>query len=169
MIVSGANLYLQPTDVSRAEQLFSKAAVVVCQLEVPPETSLAALIAGKKHGGVFMHECVCVLGGWGGGGGGGGGSTHGSSLDFVRMCYDRQAMHEQQTRLHGKKYNVYMYLSEFHSSLSDIYSNLAEYYSELSVFCFNLSVFHTNLSALHTNLSAFQYGCILNEQTIFLQ
>ena len=80
MIVSGANLYLQPTDVSRAEQLFSKAAVVVCQLEVPPETSLAALIAGKKHGGVFMHECVCVcvLGGWvcvcvGGGGGGGGG------------------------------------------------------------------------------------------------
>lgn len=74
MIVSGANLYLQPTDVSRAEQLFSKAAVVVCQLEVPPETSLAALIAGKKHGGVFMHECVCVcwVDGVGGGGGGGG-------------------------------------------------------------------------------------------------
>ena len=47
MIVSGANLSLQPTDVSRAEQLFSKAAVVVCQLEVPPETSLAALIAGR--------------------------------------------------------------------------------------------------------------------------
>ena len=64
MIVSGANLYLQPTDVSRAEQLFSKAAVVVCQLEVPPETSLAALIAGKKHGGVFMHECVGWVGGW---------------------------------------------------------------------------------------------------------
>ena len=64
MIVSGANLYLQPTDVSWAEQLFSKAAVVVCQLEVPPETSLAALIAGKKHGGVFVHVyarvCVCV-------------------------------------------------------------------------------------------------------------
>ena len=76
MIVSGANLYLQPTDVSRAEQLFSKAAVVVCQLEVPPETSLAALIAGKKHGGVFVHEfvCVCVCGrGRGGGGEGGGG------------------------------------------------------------------------------------------------
>ena len=67
MIVSGANLYLQPTDVSKAEQLFSKAAVVVCQLEVPPETSLAALIAGKKHGGVFVHEfvCVCVCGGGG--------------------------------------------------------------------------------------------------------
>ena len=60
MIVSGANLSLQPTDVSRAEQLFSKAAVVVCQLEVPPETSLAALIAGRKHGGVFVHVCVCV-------------------------------------------------------------------------------------------------------------
>ena len=63
MIVSGANLYLQPTDVSKAEQLFSKAAVVVCQLEVPPETSLAALIAGKKHGGVFVHEYVCGGGG----------------------------------------------------------------------------------------------------------
>ena len=60
MIVSGANLSLQPTDVSRAEQLFSKAAVVVCQLEVPPETSLAALIAGRKHGGVCVSVCVCM-------------------------------------------------------------------------------------------------------------
>ena len=90
MIVSGANLYLQPTDVSRAEQLFSKAAVVVCQLEVPPETSLAALIAGKKHGGVFMHECVCVcvLGGWVWGGWRGesvckGNNWHGKEKFFV--------------------------------------------------------------------------------------
>ena len=63
VIVSGANLTLGPADVAAAESLFSKAAVVVCQLEVPPETSLAALIAGKKHGGmcpVIVHLCACV-------------------------------------------------------------------------------------------------------------
>ena len=61
VIVSGANLTLGPADVASAESLFLKAAVVVCQLEVPPETSLAALVAGKKHGGLFLvsvHVCL---------------------------------------------------------------------------------------------------------------
>lgn len=52
MIVSGANDQLSPTDVEKAESIISSAAVVVCQLEIPPETSLAALALAKKHGGI---------------------------------------------------------------------------------------------------------------------
>lgn len=168
MIVSGANLYLQPTDVSRAEQLFSKAAVVVCQLEVPPETSLAALIAGKKHGGVFMHECV----GWMGGGGGGG-STHGSSLDFVRMCYDRQAMHEQQTRLHGKKYMcTYTCLNFIPASPTFIPTwlniTLNCLYFVLTCLCFIPTCLHFIPTCLHSNMAVCMHF-FLNEQTIFAQ
>ena len=52
VIVSGANNKLSPADVEKAESLISSAAVVVCQLEVPPETSLAALALAKKHEGI---------------------------------------------------------------------------------------------------------------------
>ena len=51
VIVSGANDKLSPTDVKNAEPLISSASVLICQLEVPPETSLAALTLAKKHGG----------------------------------------------------------------------------------------------------------------------
>ncbi len=61
MIVDGANNTLSPADVQRAESsLLSGASVVVCQLEVPLETTLAALKAGKKHGGVSVCVLVCV-------------------------------------------------------------------------------------------------------------
>lgn len=59
VIVSGANDKLSPADVEKAESLISSAAVVICQLEVPPKTTLAALALAKKHGGnwmlLFMH------------------------------------------------------------------------------------------------------------------
>ena len=62
MIVSGANDKLSPADVEEAESLISSAAVVICQLEVPPKTTLAALTLAKKHGGIcmflFRHACV---------------------------------------------------------------------------------------------------------------
>ena len=54
VIVSGANDKLSPADVEKAESLISSAAVVICQLEVPPETSLAALVLAKKHGGISV-------------------------------------------------------------------------------------------------------------------
>ena len=64
VIVSGANSKLSPADVAQAESLISSAAVVICQLEVPPETSLAALALAKKHGGTFiysMNAYTCIL------------------------------------------------------------------------------------------------------------
>ena len=66
MIVSGANLDLRPSDVQQAESLIAKATVVVCQLEVAPEISLAALKLGKKHRGmalpdVYSHTCSSGL------------------------------------------------------------------------------------------------------------
>ena len=50
--MSGANDKLSPGDVQKAESLISSAAVVICQLEVVPETSLVALRLAKKHGGI---------------------------------------------------------------------------------------------------------------------
>ena len=52
VIVSGANQLLNVTDVENSEVLIRNASVVVCQLEVPAETSLAALKLGRKHGGM---------------------------------------------------------------------------------------------------------------------
>lgn len=53
MIVSGANMSLSCEDVNRAEPLIANASVVVCQLEVTPGTTLAALKLAKKHGGII--------------------------------------------------------------------------------------------------------------------
>ena len=54
VIVSGANDRLTPADVGKAESLISSASVLICQLEVPPETSLSALALAKKHGGQLI-------------------------------------------------------------------------------------------------------------------
>ena len=51
VIVSGANQSLSADDVQASESLISSAKVIVCQLEVPVETSLAALTLAKQHGG----------------------------------------------------------------------------------------------------------------------
>ena len=51
VIVSGANMTLRPADVRTAMPLIAGSKVVVCQLEVPPETSLEALQLAKAHSG----------------------------------------------------------------------------------------------------------------------
>ena len=53
VIVSGANSKLTPKDVNRASELVLAAKVVVCQLEVPKETTLEALKLGRQGGGVY--------------------------------------------------------------------------------------------------------------------
>ena len=50
VIVSGSNEKLTPLDVLRAEEMIKKSAVVICQLEVPKETSCSALKLAKSHG-----------------------------------------------------------------------------------------------------------------------
>ena len=47
-------MLLDETDVDKAEPLISQAKVVVCQLEVPLATSLAALVTAKKHKGIII-------------------------------------------------------------------------------------------------------------------
>ena len=42
---------LSPADVQAAAHLIRGAKVVVCQLEVPPDTSLEALRLAKQNGG----------------------------------------------------------------------------------------------------------------------
>ena len=56
VIVAGANLLLSEQDVSAAAEMISQAKVVVCQLEVPPTTSLAALTLAKSQGGQFQSS-----------------------------------------------------------------------------------------------------------------
>lgn len=50
VIVPGANMGLTPADVDRAKDVITSAAVLICQLEVPVETTLAALRAGRAAG-----------------------------------------------------------------------------------------------------------------------
>ncbi|XP_037085182.1 ribokinase-like isoform X2 [Pollicipes pollicipes] len=50
VIVAGANLELSAADVARADGLLGSARVLLCQLEVPLETTLAALRAARRHG-----------------------------------------------------------------------------------------------------------------------
>lgn len=49
VIVSGANSHLKPSDVQASEKLLSNSKVVICQLEIPPETTLEALKLARKH------------------------------------------------------------------------------------------------------------------------
>ena len=50
MIVSGANSQLGPGDVQAARDLISSAKVLICQFEVPLNTSLEALKLAKQNG-----------------------------------------------------------------------------------------------------------------------
>lgn len=50
VIVPGANMGLTPDDVDRAADMIGSAAVLICQLEVPVETTLAALRVGRQAG-----------------------------------------------------------------------------------------------------------------------
>ena len=51
VIVSGANLLLNETSISRAESVIKSAKVLICQLEISPKVTLEALKLAKKHGG----------------------------------------------------------------------------------------------------------------------
>ena len=51
VIVSGANDLLNEASVSKAENFIRSAKVMVCQLEISPKTTLAAMTLAKKHGG----------------------------------------------------------------------------------------------------------------------
>ena len=51
VIVAGANLLLNEKDLVLAEDLIKSSKVLVCQLEIPHETTLAALKLARKHGG----------------------------------------------------------------------------------------------------------------------
>ena len=59
---------LRPADVQDAAELIAGSKVMVCQLEVPQETSLEALRVAKQHSGGWSHPlvtivtCTCVAG-----------------------------------------------------------------------------------------------------------
>lgn len=50
IIVSGANLLLTPQEIEQAEEVIKSSKVMICQLEVTQEATLAALRIAKKHG-----------------------------------------------------------------------------------------------------------------------
>jgi ribokinase len=58
VIVSGANDCLGVDDVAMATSLISQAKVVICQLEVPLVTTLAALKVGKDCGAVTLFNAA---------------------------------------------------------------------------------------------------------------
>ena len=71
VIISGANLLLTEDDVKAAKDIITSASVVVCQLEIKPEVTQAALSIAKKAGGnlrmrrlskIFIISlCCCML------------------------------------------------------------------------------------------------------------
>ena len=56
---------LSEEDVLMAESLISQAKVLLCQLEVTPSVTLAALKLAKKHGGGLVYTmiscCIFIL------------------------------------------------------------------------------------------------------------
>ncbi|XP_014665959.1 PREDICTED: ribokinase-like [Priapulus caudatus] len=49
VIVNGANSLLSKSDVSAAEPMIARAKILVCQLEVEPEVSIAAMKLARQH------------------------------------------------------------------------------------------------------------------------
>lgn len=64
IIVSAANMLLTPEDVQAAEPMISQSKVIICQLEISEETTIAALKLAKKHGGsfYFFYGSLCDQG-----------------------------------------------------------------------------------------------------------
>lgn len=50
IIISGANNLLTESDVAAADIIISRAKVLICQLEILPETTLCAMRLAKKNG-----------------------------------------------------------------------------------------------------------------------
>lgn len=55
VIVAGANLLLNTEDLREAARTISRAKVMICQLEITPETSLEALTMAHSNGGDFTY------------------------------------------------------------------------------------------------------------------
>jgi len=53
VIVAGANLFLGPEDLVCVEEALASSKVLVCQLEVRPETTTQALRYARRHGGEY--------------------------------------------------------------------------------------------------------------------
>ena len=60
VIVAGANMLLGKGELQRAQAALEKAKVVVCQLEVSPDTSLKALQMAQQNHGQFSTVCLFV-------------------------------------------------------------------------------------------------------------
>lgn len=58
VIVSGANLLLETTDLEKAEEIIRKSHVVTCQLEIRQNTVLKALELARKHSGNWRNTFV---------------------------------------------------------------------------------------------------------------
>ena len=61
IIVAGANLLLEPSELKSVEETISQSKIVVCQLEVKKEVTLAALKLAKKYGGNTLCKAVVNL------------------------------------------------------------------------------------------------------------
>lgn len=61
IIIPGANNKLSVTDVEAAESVIKSAKVLVCQNEVPQDTSLRALNLASKHGGKWFKQTCLVM------------------------------------------------------------------------------------------------------------
>ena len=59
VIVPGANLLLSEDDLEKAEKVIQGSKVMVCQLEVNPAVTLAALKLAKKHKGEIRYGLLC--------------------------------------------------------------------------------------------------------------
>lgn len=61
VIVAGANLLLNSSDLKRAAHVIAEAKVMVCQLEITPAISLEALKMAHTNGGNLIIQINCLL------------------------------------------------------------------------------------------------------------
>jgi len=61
IIISGANMEMDETDIARAESAFREAKVVMLQLEIPVSTSVAAAKMAKEKGAVVVFDPAPAL------------------------------------------------------------------------------------------------------------
>ncbi len=57
VIAAGANLLLGKEDLERAKEAILNCKVLLCQNEVPPDTTLAAMMMAKGKGPLVMRLC----------------------------------------------------------------------------------------------------------------
>ncbi len=56
VIVGGANALLTPKEVRASQDLVARSKVVVCQLEIEPQTTLEALKMARELGGKLEYS-----------------------------------------------------------------------------------------------------------------